>query len=96
LKLVRRGVPDLLVIDLHLPALSGIDVCMHLRGTRIADRCTILCTSAHADRGELDALRALGFTRFVPKGDEISRRLPPLIAELTKKDAARWRRMPRP
>ena len=82
LKLMRRHVPDLLLVDLHLPALSGIDLCSQLRGAGIADRCTVLCTSAHADRRELEALRALGFTRFIPKGDELSRQLPPLVADI--------------
>jgi CheY-like chemotaxis protein len=87
LELVRRHVPHLLVVDLHLPKLSGVEVCTHLRGTRFADRCTILSTSAHADPGEVELLRTLGFGRFASKGDEIARRLPALVTEL------RWRRV---
>jgi CheY-like chemotaxis protein len=89
LVLVRRKVPNLLVVDLHLPGVSGLDVCMQLRGTRVADRCRIVCTSAQAERGELEALRNLGFTRFVPKGDEIASQLPAILTELKRLAARR-------
>ncbi len=79
---VRRRVPDLLVIDLHLPKLSGVELCAHLRGRWFASRCAVFTTSAHAEPGEVDSLRNLGFDLFVPKGDALSRRLPALVAEL--------------
>jgi serine/threonine-protein kinase len=89
LQLVASHPPDLLVIDLHLPRLSGIEVCLNLRSTAAASRCEVLGTSSHAARVEVELLRRLGFQRFVPKGAEMMSELPVLLEELQRKKARR-------
>ena len=71
--------PDLLVVDLHLPDMSGVAVCTQLRSTRTADRAVVVATSAHADPEDLEALRLLGFVRYYPKGAQLAAAVPGLM-----------------
>ena len=45
---VRRRVPDLLLLDLDLPDINGIEVCMLLRGMQLGDACNIVSVSGRA------------------------------------------------
>jgi CheY-like chemotaxis protein len=78
LDMLRHSVPDLFVVDLHLPRLDGLGVCTALRRMGIASRCSVIATSGHAQPREIEALRSLGFTRFVNKGYELGVLLPAL------------------
>jgi serine/threonine-protein kinase len=79
LAMVEARPPELLVVDLHLPDMTGIDVCSQLQGTRMAERGTVVATSAHASPGEVNALERLGFVRYLPKGEELAGALPGLV-----------------
>ena len=79
LDMVEAHPPDLLVVDVHLPDMTGVVVCTRLRGTRTAERGTVVATSAHASPGEVDALRQLGFVRYLPKGNALAGALRGLV-----------------
>ena len=79
---VRERPPDAILLDLQMPRMNGIELCMMLRGTHLADNCTIIAVSAGARDADIDLLRQLGITRFVPKGAELSARITPLLREL--------------
>jgi CheY-like chemotaxis protein len=79
---VRERPPDAMLLDLHMPRMNGIELCMMLRGTHLADQCTIIAVSAGAREADIDLLRQLGITRFVPKGSELGARLTPALREL--------------
>ena len=46
IKLLQEKVPDLMFLDLQMPAMNGAEVCMYLRGARIAERTTIVVLTA--------------------------------------------------
>jgi serine/threonine-protein kinase len=71
---VRRRVPDLLLLDLDLPDINGIEVCMLLRGMKLGDGCMIVSVSGRATRADVELLQQLGVRSF-EKG-------PSLMAEL--------------
>jgi serine/threonine-protein kinase len=71
---VRRRVPDLLLLDLDLPDINGIEVCMLLRGMQLGDACNIVSVSGRATRADVELLQQLG-VRSLEKG-------PGLMAEL--------------
>jgi DNA-binding response OmpR family regulator len=79
---VRDRAPDAMLLDLHMPRMNGIELCMMLRGARLADQCTIIAVSAGAREADIDLLKQLGITRFVSKGAEIGARINPLLREL--------------
>jgi CheY-like chemotaxis protein len=75
-KSVRRRVPDLLLVDLDLPDINGIEVCMLLRGMQLGDGCMIVSVSGRATRADVELLLELG-VRSLEKG-------PGLMGELAK------------
>jgi serine/threonine protein kinase len=75
---VRRRVPDLLLLDLDLPDINGIEVCMLLRGMQLGDTCQILSVSARATRADVELLQQLG-VRSLEKGPALMAQLVELV-----------------
>jgi CheY-like chemotaxis protein len=68
---LRRRAPDLLFLDVGLPGLNGVELCMTLRGERIAERTTIVCLSAAARAPDVALLRRLGVHHCLRKDGEL-------------------------
>jgi eukaryotic-like serine/threonine-protein kinase len=65
---IRKRMPHLLFLDLHMPRMNGIELCMYLRGSPQADVCTIVPLSAAASEDDVNLLKQLRIHEFVPKG----------------------------
>jgi CheY-like chemotaxis protein len=78
---VRRRAPHVLLLDLQMPGMNGIEVMMYLRGTGIADRTSVLAVSANAQPHDMQLLQLLGITKFVRKGSSLVDDLMPLLRE---------------
>jgi CheY-like chemotaxis protein len=81
LQMVQERPPNLLVVDLHLPVMTGLEVCRRLAGTDLTRFGRIVATSAHAEPSELEVLRRLGSVLYLSKGEECSVQLPVLARE---------------
>jgi CheY-like chemotaxis protein len=68
MKRLAGWTPDVLVLDLHMPHMSGVELAMHLQGTAVLDHCVTIAVSAGANPTDLALLRQLGITRYVEKG----------------------------
>lgn len=79
---VRRSAPDLLIVDIHMPGMTGIELCMFLRGMGALDRCHIICVSGAAEEEEIAILYRMGILHFVPKTEHISKQLVPLVQQM--------------
>src|SRR3954469_19603712 len=78
--LVRRNVPDLVLVDLHMPAPGGVRAIAAIR--RSAPRARIVAMSGDDDPAPaLAALRA-GAEGFLPKSTEAKHLIQPLLAVL--------------
>ncbi|HEX3343093.1 MAG TPA: response regulator, partial [Polyangiaceae bacterium] len=75
MKRLAGWTPDLLVLDLHMPQMSGVELAMHLQGSAVFDRCVTIAISAGANPTDLALLRQLGITRYVEKGSGFSEAL---------------------
>ncbi len=64
---VRRRVPDLLLLDLDLPDINGIEVCMLLRGMQLGDSCVNDSVSGRSTRAAVELLQQHG-VRSLEKG----------------------------
>lgn len=78
---VRRRVPDLLLLDLDLPDINGIEVCMLLSGMQLGDGCMVVSVSGRATRADVELLEQLG-VRSLEKGPNLMGDLAKLLAEI--------------
>lgn len=67
LELARRERPDLILLDLHLPDISGVDVLAQLRGEAALADIPVVMVSADAIPSQIQALLAAGARRYVTK-----------------------------
>jgi serine/threonine-protein kinase len=80
-KSVRRRVPDLLLLDLGLPDINGIEVCMLLRGMQLGSACMIVSVSGRATKADVELLQQLG-VRSLEKGPALMKELVELVQRM--------------
>jgi CheY-like chemotaxis protein len=80
--MVRRALPDVVLLDLQMPTMNGIEVCMHLRATRLTERTTIVSVSGTAQSEDLKHLQQLGIVHFVTKAADLQHRMVTLLRTL--------------
>jgi len=78
---VRRRVPDLLLVDLDLPDINGVEVCMLVRGMQLGDACMIVSVSGRATRADVELLTQLG-VRSIQKGPSVMNELVQLVQQM--------------
>ncbi len=81
LELARRRRPDLILLDLHLPDLSGSEVLTALRDAPATRSIPVVVVSADALPASIEALRAAGAQHYLTKPLDIHQLLE-LLAEL--------------
>jgi two-component system, OmpR family, response regulator RpaA len=59
--------PDLILLDIRLPDVNGVDVCRYLRSRKSRRRAAILAMSAYGSEIDLEAIRSSGADDFMPK-----------------------------
>ncbi|MEM1418514.1 MAG: response regulator, partial [Myxococcota bacterium] len=72
---VRERSPNLMLLDIHMPRMNGIEVAMQIRGERLAPHCKVIGLSAGAQEHDLQLLHQLGMHHFVPKDERLRQRL---------------------
>jgi len=86
LDLAREHRPDLILLDLHLPDISGEDVLQGLREIAELKDIPVIIISADATRGRIERLTTMGVLDYLPKPLDIKRFLELLDACLKEKD----------
>lgn len=67
LALARETVPDLVLLDVELPGMSGIDVARALRADVRTAHVPLLAVTASAMRGDRERLMSMGFDGYASK-----------------------------
>lgn len=67
LELAERSLPDLVVLDLELPRMSGMDVARRLRANPDTRCIPLIAATGYSHSRQLDAARDAGFNRIVVK-----------------------------
>ncbi len=67
LETVRRARPDLIVLDIMLPAMSGLDVCRAIRQDRLISGIPIIMATARGEDADIVAGLELGADDYVAK-----------------------------
>ena len=63
----ERLLPDLIVLDLELPQVSGFDVARHLRANHETHDIPLIAATGYSHQGQLDRARDAGFDQIVIK-----------------------------
>jgi len=67
LTLARAHRPDLIMLDISLPEISGPEVVTALRGDAELSRIPIIAVTAHVMRGDAERFLAMGFDAYLAK-----------------------------
>ncbi len=67
LELIKSGNPDLIVLDIDLPVISGIDICIELRKIEKFKDIPIIAATALAMKGDKERIMTAGFDKYVSK-----------------------------
>jgi len=73
LDLAREHRPDLILLDLHLPDISGEEVLQGLRQQSDLRNIPVIVISADATRGRIERLMSMGVLDYLPKPLDIKR-----------------------
>lgn len=82
LRAVRDEEPDVMLLDLHMPRMNGVEVCMQLRGDGLAQSCSVVSVSAGAQEHDVQLLHQLGIHHFLEKGSNLRERLRTVFGEV--------------
>lgn len=82
LEAIRSEPPDIMLLDLHMPRLNGIEVCMLMRGEGLAPHCKIIGVSAGAQEHDRQLLFELGVEGFVLKGPGLQAELESILRRM--------------
>jgi len=72
---VRESAPGVILLDLHMPKMNGVEVLMQMRGEHLAEGAAVIAVSAGAQRDDLQLLHQLGIHHFVSKGPDLAEHL---------------------
>ena len=82
LREVQKREPDVMLLDLHMPRMNGVEVCMQLKGEGLAESCSIISVSAGAQEHDVQLLHQLGIHHFLEKGSNLRGRLHSVFGEV--------------
>jgi len=73
--------PDLVLMDIRLPRLSGLEVAKRLKRTEALSHIPIIALTAHAMKGDMEKAFEAGCDSYVSKPID-TRQLPQLVADM--------------
>ncbi|HVT02155.1 MAG TPA: response regulator [Thermoanaerobaculia bacterium] len=76
LKMVGQELPDLILMDIHLPGMDGLTVVKELKSDARLQKIPILALTAHAMRGDKDRFLQAGCDGYISKPIDIKTFIP--------------------
>jgi len=84
LELARAHCPDLILMDIHLPGMNGIEALKQLRTYEQTRTTPVVAVSASAMKNDIDRAMAAGFNDYLTKPFQMNELLKVLDAQLKK------------
>ncbi len=84
LALVRREPPSLMLVDLGMPGMSGVDLCLRLKAMPLAQGTEIVVVSGRVDGHSQHALRQAGVRHALLKGSALPERLCAVLRQVRR------------
>jgi DNA-binding response OmpR family regulator len=78
--------PDLVLLDLHLPDMSGEEALIRLRADPVTRDLPVIAVSAETDAEAIARIRMIGIQGFVTKPIDVGRFLSEIDAALKRSD----------
>ena len=69
---ISQEIPDLIIMDIQIPRIDGIEVTRRIRKKFPAEDIAIIAVTAHAMKGDREDLLRAGFDDYMPKPINIS------------------------
>ncbi|MBW2508636.1 MAG: protein kinase [Deltaproteobacteria bacterium] len=82
LRQIQDEEPEVMLLDLHMPRMNGVEVCMQLKGEGLAQSCSVISVSAGAQEHDVQLLHQLGIHHFLEKGSNLRERLRAVFGEV--------------
>ena len=67
LELIKSGDPDLIILDIQLPEMSGMDICIELRKIEKFKEIPIIAVTSFAMKGDKERILSAGFNEYISK-----------------------------
>ncbi|MBY9006228.1 MAG: response regulator [Candidatus Lokiarchaeota archaeon] len=67
LELIKSGAPDLIILDIQLPNMSGIDITKELRKIDKFKSVPIIAVTSFAMKGDKERILAAGIDKYISK-----------------------------
>ena len=85
LDVATREQPDLIIMDIQLPKMNGLEVTKRLRQLPVFSRTPIIALTAYAMKGDRERFLAAGCSAYLPKPINI-RELPEMISQMLQQN----------
>ncbi len=66
-ELIKSGNPDLVILDIQLPEMNGIEICSELRKNEKFKDTPIIAVTSFAMKGDKERIMKAGFNQYVSK-----------------------------
>ena len=66
-ELIKSGDPDLIILDIQLPEMSGMEICDEVRKIDRFKEIPIIAVTSFAMKGDRERIMSAGFTEYVSK-----------------------------
>jgi len=67
LELIKKGDPTVIILDIQLPGINGIEVCKELRKIPKFQKTPIIAVTAFTMKGDQETIMSAGFTQYISK-----------------------------
>ncbi len=67
LRALRDTLPDLIILDISLPGMGGVEMLSHLRADDRLKKIPVIALTAHAVSGDRERYLAIGFDDYIAK-----------------------------
>jgi two-component system cell cycle response regulator DivK len=72
LEMIENGNPDLIILDIKLPEISGTEICKRLRKQKKFKDVPIIAVTAYAMNGDQERILKAGFNEYLTKPIKIN------------------------
>lgn len=82
LKKANEGKPDLILLDIMMPKMGGIEVLEKLKADQSTKNTPVVMLTSLSDEGQLEEALAKGAAKYIRKGDTDPQQVSEMIREL--------------